>query len=169
MQYAPTLFLELVFFMTELSIFCANSSSLMSSIYISKRFFFNKTIEYRCTIVWFCFKNSTSREEIQNDISNSLKCLYILYTVCYGRKMASFWQWLPGVSLLLEQCTLLMWLSEPAWILDLVFMIMCSSKSSLFLYIRTNVGSWIKPIISGTMWNTSTCVWSNIMMYNKNN
>ena len=76
--------------------------------------FFNKTIEYRCTIVWFCFKNSTSRKEIQNDISNSLKCLYILYTVCYGRKMASFWQWLPGVSLLLEQCALFKWLSEPA-------------------------------------------------------
>ena len=36
-------------------------------------------------------------------------------------------------------------------ILDLVIMIMCSLQSSLFLYIGTNVGSRIKPIISGTI------------------
>ena len=55
------------------------------------------------------------------------------------------------------------------WILDLVIMIMCSLQSSLFLYIGTNIGNWIKPIIPGRIWNTSTCEWSNIMTDNKNN
>ena len=40
------------------------------------------------------------------------------------------------------------------WIFDLLIMIMSSLQSTLFLYIRTNVGSLNKPRNAGTILNT---------------